>query len=210
MRGHGGGDDTRRGDREGERGGAEHPGEPAARYARRGTPLLSSLLYTLFPLPPLFRRPILLFSPLPSPWFSPQTLILLHIYLYAPPSPHVFKVAPLWIMSHVHVCVFPLSIYTHVSLLSNKWILCWRGWRCLPELCFEARDTDEKIRKVQLVRIGFQELPIARTISLLIDYRSSYNTSSRVYTWYKNFVEFQVWSYGKNSRGWMNECLYES
>lgn len=132
-------------------------------------------------LSPLFRRPILLFSPLPSPWFSPQTLILLHIYLYAPPSPHVFKVAPLWIMSHVHVCVFPLSIYTHVSLLSNKWILCWRGWRCLPELCFEARDTDEKIRKVQLVRIGFQELPIARTISLLIDYRSSYNTSSRVY-----------------------------
>lgn len=147
-------------------------------------------------LSPLFRRSILLFSPLPSPWFSPQTLILLHIYLYAPPSPHVFKVAPLWIMSHVHVCVFPLSIYTHVSLLSNKWILCWRGWRCLPELCFEARDTDEKIRKVQLVRIGFQELPIARTISLLIDYRSSYNTSSRVYTWYKNFVEFQcmvVW-----------------
>lgn len=158
-------------------------------------------------LSPLFRRPILLFSPLPSPWFSPQTLILLHIYLYAPPSPHVFKVAPLWIMSHVHVCVFPLSIYTHVSLLSNKWILCWRGWRCLPELCFEARDTDEKIRKVQLVRIGFQ-LRVQSLFWLIIVHhiiRQVEFTRDIKILW-----SFNVWSYGKNSRGWMNECLYES
>lgn len=43
-------EETNREGGRGERGGAEHPGEPAARYARRGTPLLSSLLYT--PLPP--------------------------------------------------------------------------------------------------------------------------------------------------------------
>lgn len=45
-------EETNREGGRGERGGVEHPGEPAARYARRGTPLLSSLLYTLFPLPP--------------------------------------------------------------------------------------------------------------------------------------------------------------
>lgn len=148
--GHGGGDDTRRGD--------EEQGRGEGWTWRSWTPwgAGSSLRETWYA-SPFLPSPHPLPHPLPPPYSpflsAPFSVILssnldpfAHLSPLAPPSPHVFKVAPLWIMSHVHVCVFPpplpLYIRTYRYSVTSGY---YAGAADAASLNFaEGDDTDKK------------------------------------------------------------------
>ena len=122
----------------GERGGVEHPGEPAARYARRAIPLF--LPFSILPSWSFLLHPILPFSLLPLPVILSNLDPFAHLSLcFSLSLLHPFSFLSLYVprfqgnatLNNVP-CTRLSALYMHVSLLSNKWILCWRG-HCYPE-----------------------------------------------------------------------------